>query len=512
VHAPVADRQRIVEVIADLGEVEDPRWRYGSGLLIGQRQVLTSAHVVNRAKRVRVRGTDKRPLSADMKKALVGKPQQPGLDLALLPVPRAPLLPDVPIALVNRNCSIGAFIDRCAAVGYPLFQELERGTDGDAIRETAQIFGRIAPLEGLAEGRLVSFYVLSSPEHEVASAGVHLDTTEWSGMSGAAVLAPDGEGRPARLLIGVVAEHAPRRGSSSISVLPLNQLFDADACPPDARDWWTRLGISDPSSLPLLPRPHRQHESEPELIEIPAGPFMMGAEGGDAFEAPPARVVVGPFSISRYPITNAEFAQFVNQTHASVAREMGWAIADVGQQPPPERRDHPVVGVSWDAAREYCQWLSKLSGRNYRLPTEAEWEKAARGPGGSRYPWGDAFDSSRCNTAEGGRRATTAVGTYSPAGDSGYGCADMAGNVLEWTSTSWGSKYAAPHYRPPYRADDGRESPEKGTPFRELRVCRGGSFTEPAARATCYARSRVTADVADPTIGFRVVADESAPD
>ncbi len=97
------------------------------------------------------------------------------------------------------------------------------------------------------------------------------------------------------------------------------------------------------------------------------------------------------------------------------------------------KEDHPVVNVTWHDAVAYCKWLAGVTGKAYRLPSEAEWEKAARGTDGRIYPWGDEWHRMRCNASGGKRGGTTRVGNYSPLGDSPYGCADMVGNVCEWT-------------------------------------------------------------------------------
>ena len=140
----------------------------------------------------------------------------------------------------------------------------------------------------------------------------------------------------------------------------------------------------------------------------------------------------------------------------------------------------PVVGLTWHEARAYCAWLSAQTviyggGQAFRLPTEAEWEAAARGRDGRRYPWGQGFDPARCNTFETHVRTTTPVGVF-PDGDSPEGVAELAGNVWEWT----GSVYSP--YR--YRADDGRENPEDAE---ARRVVRGGSWDDDRgdARSAC---------------------------
>jgi formylglycine-generating enzyme required for sulfatase activity len=157
------------------------------------------------------------------------------------------------------------------------------------------------------------------------------------------------------------------------------------------------------------------------------------------------------------------------------------------------RLDHPVVNVSWHDVVAYTQWLAEQTGQPWRLPSEAEWEKAARGTDGRLYPWGDAFDANRCNTSEGNKGTTTPVDSF-PDGASPYGALDMAGNVWEWTSTI---------FKPyPYSATDGRERAESP----ENRVQRGGSWGYVAryARAACRSSDNPP-DFVLGTYGFRVV-------
>ncbi len=132
-----------------------------------------------------------------------------------------------------------------------------------------------------------------------------------------------------------------------------------------------------------------------------------------------------------------------------------------------QRPDHPAVSVRWLAATAYAAWLAGLTGQPWRLPTEAEWEKAARWDGrASRiYPWGDKFDETRANTKDSDKRTTTPVGAY-PSGVSPCGAQDMAGNVNEWTSS-----LIKPY---PYNPSDGREAPNSAGD----RVLRGGSWAE----------------------------------
>jgi formylglycine-generating enzyme required for sulfatase activity len=163
-----------------------------------------------------------------------------------------------------------------------------------------------------------------------------------------------------------------------------------------------------------------------DMVAIPAGEFIMG-EGDEQH-----RVFVDAFKISKYPVTNMQYQTFVAATgHRAPGH---WSEGAY----PPNKANHPVVNVSWDDAVAYCQWLSEATGKECRLPTEAEWEKAAgwdAEQGVKRtYPWGDEFDVSLCNMAESGIGDTTPVGVY-PGGASPYGVMDMAGNVWEWMAT-----------------------------------------------------------------------------
>ena len=194
-------------------------------------------------------------------------------------------------------------------------------------------------------------------------------------------------------------------------------------------------------------------------VPVPAGEFLMGDE-----EREEHKVHVDAFQIDKYPVTNLQYKRFMDATgHDPPGRWEGGIYPD-------EKALHPVVNVSWYGAVAYAEWAGK------RLPTEAEWEKAARGTDGRQYPWGDAFDKDKCNTEESGIGDTTPVGRYSPDGDSPYGCADMAGNVWEWTSSLY-KDY-------PYRANDGREDARSSG----SRVVRGGSFAAGGGLARCAVR------------------------
>ncbi|MBI3245825.1 MAG: formylglycine-generating enzyme family protein [Deltaproteobacteria bacterium] len=172
------------------------------------------------------------------------------------------------------------------------------------------------------------------------------------------------------------------------------------------------------------------------LAHIPAGEFSMGSEAGYPVERPVHNVFVHAFLLGVYPVTNAQYARFIQETNHRVpylddgrVQLDNWDRAT--REHPPGRAHHPVVLVSWHDARSYCDWAGG------RLPTEAEWEYAARGGlAGKLYPWGDTIDPTLANYDN--REGTTPVGSY-PA--NGYGVHDMAGNVWEWVAD-----WYDPHY------------------------------------------------------------------
>ncbi len=155
------------------------------------------------------------------------------------------------------------------------------------------------------------------------------------------------------------------------------------------------------------------------MVRVAPGPFIYGEGEGTRV----LRLERG-FFVARTPVTNSEYARFVAATDREPPQH--WK----GRAPPEEIADHPVVYVTWRDAVAYAGWAGM------RLPSEEQWEKAARGIDGREYPWGE-WEENRCNTSEAGILTTTPVGRYSPDGDSPYGCVDMAGNVWEWMASEW---------------------------------------------------------------------------
>lgn len=219
------------------------------------------------------------------------------------------------------------------------------------------------------------------------------------------------------------------------------------------------------------------------MARVPAGVFLMGDSRGALTERPQIRVHLDAFEIDVHEVTNAQYARFMRarlNEGKPIRKPDTW---DSPEFNPPRR---PVVGMTWHEARAYCAWAGK------RLPTEAEWEKAARGTDGRRYPWGNAFGSGRANAAPAGLNRPAPVGSF-PSGRSPYGLDDMAGNVWEWTATP----YAAYYYRvSPLRNPRG---PRDGW----LKVIRGGSWMNGPDQVRTSVRFRLDPVVKWKRVGLR---------
>ncbi|MBI3893268.1 MAG: SUMF1/EgtB/PvdO family nonheme iron enzyme [Candidatus Wallbacteria bacterium] len=217
------------------------------------------------------------------------------------------------------------------------------------------------------------------------------------------------------------------------------------------------------------------------MVLVPAGACRMGGTGA----GPEHEVRIGPFLIDVFPVTNEQYRRFVETTGHPEPRY--WL--DASQTDVPTHPQMPVVGVSWHDARAYAAWVGK------RLPSEAEWERAARGGDSRRYPWGDEAEPARCNCRESGRGRICASGSVS-GGTSPFGVEDMLGNVLEWTA-SLDASY-------PYSPEDGREDPLRAG----KRVLRGGSWFSRFPELAVWNRYPELADTRMPNVGFRCARDD----
>ncbi len=257
------------------------------------------------------------------------------------------------------------------------------------------------------------------------------------------------------------------------------------------------------------------------FVEVPGGPFVMGSDKKKDpmaldSELPQHTIDLPAYYVARYPVTHAQYWAFVQATghklptaEADYERPYEWITG----QPPGHLLNHPVVLVTWYDAQAYCAWLteqlrawegipglltSRLCEQDWqvRLPTEAEWEKAARGTDGRIFPWGNQADPSRANYADTGIGATSVVGCF-PAGSSPYGVLDLSGNVWEWCQTKWRDNYQAP-------VD---ESSEGGSP----RVLRGGAFGSYQGDVRCSYRYGLDPGDWNGASGFRVVVAPGFP-
>jgi formylglycine-generating enzyme required for sulfatase activity len=258
--------------------------------------------------------------------------------------------------------------------------------------------------------------------------------------------------------------------------------------------------LTEPVRPPQVPP--RVTVPEPEMVPVPAGEFLMGTLEADVYatarghsierkyierEIPRHKVFVQEFEIGKYPVTNFQYQPFVQDTGHEPPRR--WK----GDQYPEGMGDHPVVYVTWHDAVAYCKWLSEKTGKPYRLPSEAEWERAARGTDAREFPWGNEWDAKKCNSKEGGPGTTTPVGQYSPHGDSPYGVVDMAGNVWEWCD-DWLKAYQVNSF------------PDEGY-GETYKVLRGGSWNHGRVGARCAYRNWFEPKYWNDDVGFRCARD-----
>lgn len=262
-------------------------------------------------------------------------------------------------------------------------------------------------------------------------------------------------------------------------------------------------GVYTPEEVEALLTP-AQWEEVNSMIEIPAGPFTMGtgSERADVQNQPEHSVTLPAYRIDKYPVTNAQYARFVVATGYPAPEN--W----IGGKMPRGRELHPVTMVSWHNAQSYAQWAGK------RLPSEAEWEKAARGADGRRWPWGNVMDANRINTYS-NVGSTTEVTRYQQ-GASPYGVMDMAGNVSQWTADDFlpyeGSSASAELFK-------AKRGVAASTQDRSLKVVdliitgerykvmRGGSWKSDPFSTSSYHRNYSLPNYASDFFGFRCAQD-----
>jgi len=225
------------------------------------------------------------------------------------------------------------------------------------------------------------------------------------------------------------------------------------------------------------------------MVSVPDGYFTMGnsKKRGPSSESPAHRVHIKAFRISKYEVTFEQYEAYAEATQNKVPNDEGWG-----------RGNRPVVNISWHDAQQFIEWLNRETGLEYRLPSEAEWEYAARSGTSTDYPWGDKFDSNLAN----GRAAsgavtslhTAPVGSYPP---NNWKLYDMIGNVMEWTADCWNANYIA--------------APTDGSAWSNgdcaMRVFRGGAWAVTPSYLTVSFRMFVDTSFRNSALGFRLAAD-----
>lgn len=375
---------------------------------------------------------------------------------------------------------------------------LERAGEGDFWSEPAQLGAETLKYSATEDSRLSELILSLAPE-QAPQTIAEWRATLWAGRMAALA---------GKKTVLRDAEEAGQPGFWGQRLMPrLLALLKNDTLPgierAEAGNVLAELG--DPRFDPDFHYlPFDRDRGLRGFIPVEAGPFVMG-ELGDG-DAPPHTVIVPRFFMSRWPVTWAQYRVFVKDTMHSI---MGmWTEPEEYEGPD----NHPIWGINWHDAMAYCDWLDARlrddqqtppelvevlrAGGSVTLPSEAEWEKAARGGSPTPYPWGEQNDPNRANYDKSGVHRPSAVGCYPGVEDRySHGCDDMLGNVWEWTR-SWYRSY-------PYLADDREEIRAQTGDVRRVR--RGGSFFDGVGDARCAIRSRYLPNHWNLNLGFRVV-------
>jgi formylglycine-generating enzyme required for sulfatase activity len=293
-----------------------------------------------------------------------------------------------------------------------------------------------------------------------------------------------------------VIQETPEQGTAEFKT-PLPQAMEAKVIPTNTPVPPPPTRTIQPTDTPMpTPSPAAAEAETPTpeptvpqvpavteiMVEIPAGPFVMGEDKGDREDKPAHEVDLPAYEIDKFEVTNADYAAFVEATgYESDGEKIGkkyWL--DSFQE---GKESHPVVRVTWNDAVAYCEWAGK------RLPTEAEWEKAARGTEALRFPWGNDWDPGKANVKETGLRSTAVVGSFG-SGASPFGVEDMVGNVWEWTG-DWYQAYPGSSASDRYFGE-------------QCRVTRGGGWFDDEPQATTFNRNCGVPDkTLNDDLGFR---------
>lgn len=375
--------------------------------------------------------------------------------------------PSAPVSVAKRSPPVAD--DRDVEIAY--WNSVQAANDCEAVRAYRQKFpnGIFMSLAAVAEQRLCQ-----PQQRHVTLLEASPDTNSEAAKSPAAVSGPP-KAQPALPPAPSLNQTTPAPPAPSVLAPP------AAPAQPSQQTVFVNPGLAPPQAAPGAERAFRDCEHCPEMVRLPGGTFEMGSKD-DPTESPVHRVSVKPFAIGRYPVKIGEWKACV--------------AAGACRYSPKGGDDLPVYNISWDDAQEYVAWLSRTTGKTYRLPTEAEWEYAARAGTTSRYWWGDHVVPGKaackgCGSAFSGS-APMKAGLFGP---NGFGLFDMTGSIDQWVSDCWNRNYVG--------------APGDGSSWQKpncrQHVLRGGSWQNDASYSRTSSRDSYDTDVRYPTHGLRVV-------